>query len=216
MMLIRDSVPFALALLLAATPRALASRLRHQAAKPRRLADLILDSVPSGLLAAGYSPSAVRPKKKVAASMQEDMQMNPRKMFLTTSALVALSAGLALTTSLAFADESAEPRARIVKASYDAPVDLAFRFKRHIDDELAEQDVFIEREPGSGKVYRPTKGDRDLSLPLYAAARPLEHAPFDETANGPWPKGRPLGMTLGDCWMPRARPAIAAPRVPAN
>ena len=92
------------------------------------------------------------------------------------------------------------PTANASQPTYDAPVELQFRFVRHIDDDLPEQDVFIEREPGSGQVYRPTKGDRDMSLPLYAAARPIKHDPFDEKAAGPWPKGRPLGLTLGD-WL---------------
>ena len=82
--------------------------------------------------------------------------------------------------------------------AYDDPVDLDLAFVFHIDDDLAEQDVFVEREPGSGEVYRPTKGDRDMSLPLYAAAEPVEHQPFDPDALGPWPKGKALGVTLGE------------------
>ncbi|MGI9452158.1 MAG: hypothetical protein ACR2QH_16190 [Geminicoccaceae bacterium] len=82
--------------------------------------------------------------------------------------------------------------------SYDDPVDLDLAFVFHIDDDLAEQDVFVEREPGSGEVYRPTKGDRDMNLPLYAAAEPVEHQPFDPDALGPWPKGKALGVTLGE------------------
>ena len=82
--------------------------------------------------------------------------------------------------------------------AYDAPVELDINFVFHIDDNLPEQDVFIEREPGSGKVYRATKGDQNLKAPLYAAAKPLKHAPFDAAAVGPWPKGRGLGLTLGE------------------
>lgn len=123
--------------------------------------------------------------------------MNPRKLLLATSAFVALGAGVVSGTGLLRAEESGQTPLQL---AYDAPLDMTFSFKRHIDDDLAEQDVFIEREPGSGQVFRPTKGDRDLSLPLYAAATPLEHQPFDETANGPWPKGRPLGLSLGE-WL---------------
>lgn len=83
-------------------------------------------------------------------------------------------------------------------AAYDEPVDLDLAFIFHIDEDLAEQDIFVEREPGSGEVYRPTKGERDMSLPLYAAAKPVEHQPFDPGALGPWPKGKALGITLGD------------------
>ena len=117
--------------------------------------------------------------------------MSMKSLLMTTSALMVLAA------SAAVADSSGEPSTQV---AYDAPVALEFNFKLHVEDNLAEQDVLIEREPGSGKLYRPTAGDRDLNLPLYAAAEPLEHQPFDETANGPWPKGRALGLTLGD-WL---------------
>ncbi len=30
--------------------------------------------------------------------------------------------------------------------------------------------MFVQRKPGSGKVYRHTKGERDMRLPLYASA----------------------------------------------
>ena len=130
--------------------------------------------------------------------------MHLKNLMTATTALAALGAGMVLGAGVAMADGSGAPAgggaAPPVQLAYDAPLDMTFSFKRHIDDELAEQDVFVEREPGSGKVYRPTKGDRDLSLPLYAAARPLDHNPFDEAANGPWPKGRSLGMTLGE-WL---------------
>lgn len=81
---------------------------------------------------------------------------------------------------------------------YDSPVQLDLSFIFHIDEDLAEQDVFVERKPGSGLVYRPTKADRDMSLPLYTPAKPVEHQPFDPEATGPWPKGRALGITLGE------------------
>lgn len=80
---------------------------------------------------------------------------------------------------------------------YDAPVSIDVNFIFHIDEDLAEQDVFVEHLPGSGQVYRPTKGERDMSLPLYATADPVEHAPFEPDKLGPWKKGKPLGITLG-------------------
>lgn len=123
--------------------------------------------------------------------------MSSRSVLMTTAALFALGAGIPFGGGVVQAGEATTPAA---EAADDAPVNLSFRFKRHIDDDLAEQDVLIERDPGSGEVYRPTKSDRDLSLPLYAAAKPLPHEPFDETANGPWPKGQPLGLTLGE-WL---------------
>ena len=84
--------------------------------------------------------------------------------------------------------------------TYDEPVQLDLTFKLHIDDNIPEQDVFIERVPGSAQVYRPTKGERDLSKPLFATMLPVKHAPFDADAVGPWVRGEPLGLTLGE-WL---------------
>ncbi|MEM7225693.1 MAG: hypothetical protein AAF495_22125 [Pseudomonadota bacterium] len=81
---------------------------------------------------------------------------------------------------------------------YDPPVSFDLTFNLHIDDDLAEQDIFVEKVPGSGQVYRPTVGERDLSLPLYSTAEPVEHTPFEPDNLGPWPKGEPLGITLGE------------------
>ena len=73
-------------------------------------------------------------------------------------------------------------------------------FITHLDAGLAEQDVYIERVKGSGKVYRVTGGDHNMQAPLYAAAHTVPHNPFDSKAVGPYPKGRALGMTLGQ-WL---------------
>ena len=83
-------------------------------------------------------------------------------------------------------------------AAYDKPVKIDLNFVYHIEADMAEQDVFVEHQPGSGKVFRATKGDRDLAQPIYASAEPVEHAPFDIDATGPYAKGAPLGMTLGE------------------
>ena len=82
----------------------------------------------------------------------------------------------------------------------DDTVSFELAFGTHLDMELPEQDVFIEREPGSGEVWRVTLGDHDLSLPLYKTAVELPHNPFDPAALGPHPKGEPLGVTLGE-WL---------------
>jgi len=37
--------------------------------------------------------------------------------------------------------------------------------------DMAEQDVYLERVPGSGQVYRVTKGDHNMNAPLYKAAK---------------------------------------------
>ena len=90
--------------------------------------------------------------------------------------------------------------AQVNQPAYDPPVELDITFVFHIDDNLPEQDVFVERGRGSNEVFRPTRGDRDLNQPLYASATPLKHQPFDADAVGPWPKGRPLGLTLRE-WL---------------
>lgn len=73
-------------------------------------------------------------------------------------------------------------------------------FMTHLDMDLPEQDVFLERETGSGEVWRVTKGDNDMNAPLYKTAVEVRHDPFDPRALGPHPKGEPLGMTLGQ-WL---------------
>ena len=83
-------------------------------------------------------------------------------------------------------------------SAQDVTLDLAF--VTHLDIDLPEQDVFIEREPGSGKVYRVTKGDHNMNAPLFAAAKYVPHDPFNPEAVGPYKKGAPLGLTLGE-WL---------------
>ncbi|MEM8952902.1 MAG: hypothetical protein AAGD22_02010 [Verrucomicrobiota bacterium] len=77
---------------------------------------------------------------------------------------------------------------------------ITLAFITHLDANMAEQDVYIERQPGSGEVYRPTNGDHDMEAPLFTAAELIPHNPFDDTDLGPYPKGEPLGMTLGE-WL---------------
>lgn len=73
-------------------------------------------------------------------------------------------------------------------------------FMTHLEMNLPEQDVYIERSPGSGEVWRVTKGDNDMSAPLFKTAVETKHDPFSEAALGPHPKGEPMGMTLGE-WL---------------
>ena len=112
------------------------------------------------------------------------------KSTIAKTLIAAALTGYGLTT---LASESSQTQ-------YDAPVSMTLTFRFHLDDELPEQDVFVQRESGSQKVYRVTNADRDMSLPLYAAARPLEHNPFDPAQVGPWPIGQTLGISLGE-WL---------------
>ncbi len=83
-------------------------------------------------------------------------------------------------------------------AAFDAPEAMSLTFIFHIDEGLTEQDVFYERVPGSGEVYRPTGATREMDAPLYAPAVAVPHTPLQTENTGPWPRGEALGITLGD------------------
>lgn len=82
----------------------------------------------------------------------------------------------------------------------DDPVSIDLAFVTHLDLDLAEQDVYIERRKGSGEVFRVTKGDHNMNAPLYATAEETPHDPFNAEAVGPYKKGAALGFTLGE-WL---------------
>ena len=82
----------------------------------------------------------------------------------------------------------------------DEPDALNLAFGTHLDMDLPEQDVYIERELGSGDVYRVTKGDHNMNAPLYKTAKETLHDPFNPAAIGPYEKGESLNMTLGQ-WL---------------
>ena len=103
--------------------------------------------------------------------------------------IVWLGIGVVLTTARA---ENTPGRG---SKTGDFTIDLAFI--THLDASLPEQDVYIEREPGSGDVYRVTISDNDMDAPLFKSAVPVPHNPFDASAVGPHPKGQAFGMTLG-------------------
>ncbi len=105
---------------------------------------------------------------------------------------------VACSTSTTVVDE--EPAA-------GSPLELAFI--THLEADLPEQDVYIEREPGSGLVYRVTQGDHDMEAAVYRAAESVPHNPFDPAAIGPYPKGEPLGMSLGQWLAQRGRGTYA-------
>ncbi|WP_299406889.1 hypothetical protein [uncultured Roseobacter sp.] len=83
-------------------------------------------------------------------------------------------------------------------ATSAAPENMTLSFIFHIDEGMAEQDVFYEKVPGSGEVFRPTAATRDMEAPLYAPAVPVAHNFLDTTDTGPYPKGPALGITLGE------------------
>jgi hypothetical protein len=87
-----------------------------------------------------------------------------------------------------------------VRAEETRRYTIELDFMTHLDAHLPEQDVFIERKPGSGDVYRVTISDIDMDAPLFKTRLPVPHNPFDAYAIGPYPKGDEFGMTLGE-WL---------------
>ena len=77
---------------------------------------------------------------------------------------------------------------------------IEIAFITHLDANMPEQDVYIERQPGTSQVYRVTAGDHNMNAPLFATAHEVPHNPFDPSTIGPHPKGAPLNMTLGQ-WL---------------
>jgi hypothetical protein len=75
-------------------------------------------------------------------------------------------------------------------------------FIDHIKAGMIEQDVFVEKVPGSNEVFRVGKSEagRFADAPVYRTTMPVNHAPFSPRKNGPYPKGASLGMSLGD-WL---------------
>lgn len=102
--------------------------------------------------------------------------------------VVCLWAALMISTTFSSATEKV----------HDAPESMSLAFIFHIDEGLTEQDVFFEQAPGSGEVFRPTAATRDMKAPLFAPAVAVPHTPLQTENTGPWARGKPLGITLGD------------------
>ena len=93
----------------------------------------------------------------------------------------ALAAGLVLaacsSTQNATVDATEAPAPEAIDAtevtvavpSDSYSIDIAFG--THLDMEMPEQDVYIERESGSNEVWRVTVGDNDMSAQLYKTCR---------------------------------------------
>jgi len=120
-------------------------------------------------------------------------------------ALLATALGTACNSdrmAIADASTSSATDELIAHAASEAyTFDIAFQ--THLDMNLPEQDVYIERVAGSREVWRVTTGHNDMNAPLFKVAVETRHNPFDEKALGPHPKGDPVGMTLGR-WLKHA------------
>jgi hypothetical protein len=88
----------------------------------------------------------------------------------------------------------------VVSASADDKVELVFI--NHLQKSLVEQHVYVERVPKSGEIFRVTPVDqhRYTNSPVFAAAKSVANAPMNHGAIGPYKRGKPLGITLGD-WL---------------
>lgn len=77
------------------------------------------------------------------------------------------------------------------------------KFGNHIQMNLPEQDVFIEKDNQLWRVEGAAgKDPKNLEAKVYAASRAIDHDPFKTGKNplGPFPKGNELGFTLGQ-WL---------------
>jgi hypothetical protein len=120
---------------------------------------------------------------------------NPsRALILAMACAVSLPACQSARTGTPATDQAAP-----VAASADA-ISFDLAFVTHLDVDLPEQDAYIEREAGSGELFRVTKGDLNMDAELFKTTEMVEHDPFDPTALGPHAKGERLGMTLGE-WL---------------
>lgn len=73
-------------------------------------------------------------------------------------------------------------------------------FVDHIAAGMIEQDVFVEKVPGSGSVFRVDEAEaaRFGDALVYRSKIPVRHAPYTPSKNGPYPKGASLGISLAD------------------
>ncbi len=124
---------------------------------------------------------------------------------LRTTALFASAVAISLASCNSLSESTnasiaTEERAQIEVEQASDAISFELAFNTHLDMNLPEQDVYIERVAGSGEVFRVTAGDHNMKAQLFGTAVGVPHDPFDPAAVGPHPKGAPLGMTLGE-WL---------------
>ncbi len=76
------------------------------------------------------------------------------------------------------------------------PIELTF--VDHLKAGMIEQDVFVEKFPGSGMVYRvmPQEREKYLDSEVFATKEAQTHNPISAAEVGPYQKGKSLGITL--------------------
>ena len=107
------------------------------------------------------------------------------------SRIILTTTLMAILISMASFVEGNEPKGEI-----------KLTFVDHLQAGLIEQDVYVEKVPGSGKVFRilPSEREKYLDFPVYKTAKPVHHDPFDQANCGPYKKGKALGFTLSQ-WL---------------
>lgn len=79
---------------------------------------------------------------------------------------------------------------------------ISLKFVDHITAGMIEQDVFVQKDKSSDKVYRitPEEADRFRHQKVWASKEPHHHDPLNKENIGPFITGKALGMTLGE-WL---------------
>lgn len=92
--------------------------------------------------------------------------------------------------------------AAVAPAAANAGEAIEVQLVDHVTAGFIEQDVFVERQPGSGDVWRIAADERDAwaDATVYTSARPQHHDPMNPTNTGPFAAGENLGFTM-DQWL---------------
>ncbi len=87
-------------------------------------------------------------------------------------------------------------------AAANAGEPMKITFVDHVTAGMIEQDVYVEREPGSGQVWRINADERDAfaDAVAYRTAAPQHHSPMDPANNGPYAAGEPFDFKVGE-WL---------------
>lgn len=103
-------------------------------------------------------------------------------------------------TALLVSSALAGPALAIDASGKAQEVAFDLTFITHVDAGVPEQDVYVERNPGSGEIFRPGVNNSDFDTPLFASSEDQSHNPADPDAVGPYPQGAALDITLGE-WL---------------
>ena len=88
----------------------------------------------------------------------------------------------------------------IAALAQTTPIELTF--VDHLKAGMIEQDVYVEKFPGSDMVYRvmPQEREQYMDHQLFSTKEKQKHNPISAAEVGPYAKGQSLGMTLRE-WL---------------